>query len=438
MHRLLKDLRSPLWPSTSLLVVALAACVPAQTPAPTQTPSALPTNTALPMRTPTPTPIPATTLYPTSTPTPQVPTSSPTPTSTPVTITHIKMIDTKTGWAEGQVGAVEATRILRTTDGGVNWRDVSPMMHDDFRYSVFLDEQLAWVWSRDGGAAWRTEDGGQSWVFLEGLGRSNQIWFNDSQHGWQLIAESWGLSFRQFDIISFSTTQDGGMTWQETNPPPGRGTAYMAYPDAQTAWAVRAGFAKTIERVPNLGVPFRIETTFDGGSTWTTRQMPLPPEAFRIEREYEGTYLGGVGNCEFVSPVYSSAAIWKLALTCEDQSWMYTTANQGQTWIINPMPAGLEADIQFINPTIGWLALGDPLSHSQGHLYQTTNGGQSWRLLKRTGWTGVQLNFLDAQTGWAVACSEAWYCYQDDARHALVKTTDGGQTWQIIEAQLAP
>jgi photosystem II stability/assembly factor-like uncharacterized protein len=79
------------------------------------------------------------------------------------------------------------------------------------------------------------------------------------------------------------------------------------------------------------------------------------------------------------------------------------------------------------------LALRDRLSHSQGHLYQTTNGGQSWTLLKRTGWTGVQLNFLDAKTGWAVACSDAWSCYQDDARHALVKTTDGGQSWQVLE-----
>jgi len=84
------------------------------------------------------------------------------------------------------------------------------------------------------------------------------------------------------------------------------------------------------------------------------------------------------------------------------------------------------------------LALRDRLSHSQGHLYQTTNGGQSWTLLKRTGWTSVQLNFLDAKTGWAVACSDAWSCYQDDARHALVKTTDGGQSWQVLEPRLTP
>ena len=355
-----------------------------------------------------------------------------------MTITYIKMMDMTTGWAEGQVGTEEASRILRTTDGGGTWRDVSPLIREDFRGSFFLDAQLAWVWDRSGDPARRTQDGGQSWTSVEDLGRSHDIWFNDSQHGWKLEATVWGLSFVQFDIESFATTQDGGQTWQETNPPPGRGSAFMAFPDAQMAWAIRAGFAKTIERVPNLGVPFHVQTTFDGGGTWTSRTMPLPDGTYALERAYEGSYLADVGNCAFISPVYSSIAIWKLALTCEDQSWMYTTANQGKTWIISPMPAGLEADIQFIDPTIGWLAIRDPLSHSQGHLYQTTNGGQSWTLLKRTGWTGVQLDFLDAQIGWAVACSGAWYCYQDDAIHALVRTTDGGQTWQILQPQIGP
>ena len=439
MHGFLKGIRSMLWTPAALVVVALAACAPAPTPAPTRPPSAQPTRTALPVATPAPQQTSGPILIPTPTPTLPAPTSTSAASSTLATITYIKMIDLMTGWAEGEVGTDGEIHILRTSDGGATWRDVSPVLVDRFgQDAFFLDALLAWVWNADLGESWRTQDGGQSWTPVENVGWTHTIWFNDSQHGWRLNAESWGLSFVQFDIVSFATTQDGGQTWGETNPPPGGGPAFMAYPDAQTAWAIRAGFAKTIEGVPNLGIPFSIHTTFDGGRTWKSQTMPLPDESFPAEIDVGGPYLGGVGNCDFVSPVYSSTAIWKLALTCEDLSWLYTTTNQGKTWIISPMPAGLEADIQFINPTTGWLALRDPLSHSQGHLYQTTNGGQSWTLLKRTGWTGVQLDFLDAQTGWAVACSDAWYCYQDDARHALVKTTDGGQTWQIIEPQLAP
>jgi len=437
----LKGNRSVLWTLTPLVVLALAACAPARTPAQSPIPSAVPTNTALPTETPPAKPNPGPILIPTSAPTPLAPTSTLTPSSTPmvaVTITYIKMIDRTTGWAEGQLGTEEATHILRTTDGGVTWRDVSPVLVDRFGQDAFiLDAQLAWVWNSNLGESWRTQDGGQSWTSIEDVGWSDDVWFTDSQHGWKLEAEVWGLSFVQFDIVSFATTQDGGMTWQETNPPPESGVAYMAYPSAQTAWALRAGFAKTIEGVANLGVPFRIQTSFDGGATWITREMPLPPEAFVFERPYEGTYLGGVGNCEFVSPVYSSTVIWKVALTCESESWIYTTANQGETWIISPMPAGVYTDIQFISPTLGWLFVLDPLDYYLGDLYQTTNGGQSWTLIKRTGWADTGLSFVDPQLGWAVACT-AVQCYQPDAQRALVKTTDGGRTWQIIEPQFAP
>ena len=116
----------------------------------------------------------------------------------------------------------------------------------------------------------------------------------------------------------------------------------MAYPTSQMAWALSAGFAKTLEGEPNLGIPYSLQFSLDGGNSWTSREMPLPPGTSRTERPYEGVYLGGVGNCEFISPVYASTTIWKLALTCESQSWMYTTTDQGSTWIISTMPAGVE------------------------------------------------------------------------------------------------
>jgi len=435
MHGFLKGTRLLLSTPMPLIVVALAACAPAYAPEATPASNALPTKTVLWTDTPTPAPDPA----PTSTETPVEPT--PTPTSTPVlavTITYIKMIDMTGGWAEGQVGTEEASRILRTTDGGGTWRDVSPVIREGPYGSFFLDAQLAWVWTLYGHEMWRTQDGGDTWVSVATVGGQPEIWFNDSQRGWKMEATHWGLSYVQFDIDSFGTTQDGGQTWQETNPPPGRGSAFMAYPDALMAWAVRAGFAKTQEGYPNLVVPFFIEWTSDGGMAWTFHAMPLPPEAFPVEPLSDGYYFGGVGNCDFVSPVYSSTAIWKLALTCEGRSWMYTTANRGKTWIISPMPAGLDADIQFIDPTIGWLFLRDPLDTSEGRLYQTEDGGQDWTLIKRTRWADAQLDFLDAQRGWAVVCSDAWYCYEDDAIHALVRTTDGGQTWQILQPQIAP
>lgn len=442
MKDLSKLIQSAMW--TTFLAMQLA-CVPVLGPEVAPSSTSQPIGPGAPAMTPTLTPTPApisrpATLMPTATPFPSAtPPSIPTITATPVvalSFRSIQMMDARTGWAVADVGSQEASRVLRTEDGGSSWRDVSPLQANIFDVYI-LDAQTAWAWSWASGSTWRTLDGGQSWAAVGEFSSASDFDFVDSEHGWQLIAESWGLSFRQFDIISFSTTQDGGRTWQETNPPPAGGVAFMAYPDARTVWAVRAGFAKTIDGVPNLGVPFHIVTSFDGGKTWTTRQMPLPPDTVRMERPYEGAYLGGVGNCEFISPAYSSTGIWKLALTCEDLSWMYTTANQGKTWIISPMPAGAFAQLQFVNPRDGWLFVLDPEDDYLGTLYRTSNGGQGWELLKRTAWKHLSLSFVNDLLGWAVACDMV-HCYQQDAERALVQTVDGGRTWQILETRLIP
>ena len=369
MNRFPKPLRLTLW---CLLAMLHMACVPqpAPTPLPTFTPTATPSATPLG---------PTATLFPSATPA-----RTPTPTHTPVVplaFRSIQMIDNRTGWAVADVGRGATTRILRTEDGGLSWRDRSPL-DGDFFHGYFLDGSTAWAWTTWGGLAFRTLDGGRSWEEVGSMAVDPYTGFVDSQHGWQLLAEQWGLSFRQFDILSFTTTRDAGRTW-------------------------------------------------------TTRQMPLPAEAFTHRREHEGTYLSGVGNCEFVSPVYNSIAIWKVALTCEHASWMYTTATQGKTWIISPMPAGAYAQLQFVNPRQGWLFVLDSEDDYLGTLYRTSTGGQGWELVKRTGWKHLSLSFVDDQIGWAVACDMV-YCYQQDAERALVKTTDGGGTWQVLEPRLVP
>jgi photosystem II stability/assembly factor-like uncharacterized protein len=425
MHNVLKHVRSWFWTSTLLVVMVLTAC----------TPSLAPTSEATPRIMPPMTPSAASAALPLSpSPLPPTPTSTSTPTG-PLIIDYIQMTDRTTGWGMGQMGTEEPGRLFRTTDGGASWRDVSPGLRSHYGFSI-LDAQLAWVRSSDNDEVWRTQDGGQSWSSLGQI--QGQFWFNDSQHGWKMDAEAWGLSYVQFDIRSFSTTQDGGETWQEANLPPGIGLAFLAFPDPQTAWAIRAGFAKTIEGVPNLGVPFSLETTADGGRTWGSQEMPLPPEVEVVEMGDGYSYLAA-GNCDFDSPVYSSTTIWKMALTCEEQGWLYTSTDQGETWTITSLPAGQVTDVQFIDPSIGWSLRKDEVHPYQSDLYQTTDGGQTWALLAHLNWADAGLDFVDDQTGWAVVvtCDDA-DCNPYFYPKALAKTTDGGQTWQIIQPQIVP
>ena len=81
------------------------------------------------------------------------------------TIVSIRMFDEASGWAVSQ------ERILRTSDGGVSWHDVSPEAGATFGYaacSYFLDNLHAWVLVPNSddmlrGVLYRSDDGGLTW-----------------------------------------------------------------------------------------------------------------------------------------------------------------------------------------------------------------------------------------------------------------------------------
>jgi photosystem II stability/assembly factor-like uncharacterized protein len=346
------------------------------------------------------------------------------------------MLDPANGWALGNIETEPTVRILRTSDGGSTWRDVSPNAQSYYGLQA-LDLDLAWTRSSDDDELWRTGDDGESWTSL-GQVPASELWFDDAQHGWRMDAEAWGLSFVQFDILSFAITQDGGQTWQERALPPGSGLVYLAFPDLQTAWAIRAGFAKNIEGFPNLAVPFSLLTTVDGAATWRSKEMPLPPGVGTVDLPPAGTYLDA-GNCNFDVPVYSSAALWKLALICEKGGWQYMSSDQGAAWTITPLPARQVTEVEFTDPDSGWALRRENVNSYESDLYRTTDGGETWSLLTHTAWADARLQFVDAQAGWALATTcEAAGCNPYFDPTALLHTADGGQTWQLLQPQLAP
>lgn len=79
--------------------------------------------------------------------------------------------------------------------------------------------------------------------------------------------------------------------------------------------------------------------------------------------------------------------------------------------------------VQFVTPDRGWLLEG-------GRLLHTADGGRSWTVQRPKQYSDVgyramkEFQFLDAQYGWVL--------YGDGILH---RTTDGGQTWQVIEVR---
>lgn len=138
--------------------------------------------------------------------------------------------------------------VLRTTDGGASWQDVSPSKAA-FEDVDFVDAQTGWV---VGGLIYRTTDGGTTWEEQGGAsGLLNGVSFADHQHGWAV--GWWGTVLR---------TTDGGQTWTTQAVP----NAPKVFFDVQAVGADRAWL---------VGNDRSVRHTADGGQTWTTETLAM-------------------------------------------------------------------------------------------------------------------------------------------------------------------
>ncbi len=96
------------------------------------------------------------------------------------------------------------------------------------------------------------------------------------------------------------------------------------------------------------------------------------------------------------------------------------TVNGGQTWS-QLYSGGTDLnDIYFSNPNMGWIAGGPYSPPNFGVILKTDNGGVSWTQ-KYFQHSLFSIHFISDSVGWA------------GGYHILLKTTDGGNTWQEID-----
>ncbi len=350
------------------------------------------------------------------------------------TLSAIHMFSQNEGWAVGTVVNDTNNHILRTQDGGATWIDTTPSEPFDPSValpkqatSFFLDAGHAWVtYQYLGGPPsatppliWFTADGGQNWTTSAPLdvGQGGDFYipgvmqFTDQLHGWLLVHAGNGMNH---DYVFIFSSQDGGKTWKRIVDP---------WMDNLDMSCTKTGLAFTDPNnglvtgdcngvVPNSIYLYR---TVDGGNTWTPVRLPIPaklPDIYTNESNVCGSY----------SPGFSGQSGW-LVVKCNGfgpgvaRTFLYTSANGGQTWSSHSLPALIDF-VQFLNPGTGWFAGG-------GRVYQTGDGGQTWQPVSGLGGEG-QLDFIDQTAGWMIA--------KTGDSITLVQTKDGGATW----AQLKP
>jgi photosystem II stability/assembly factor-like uncharacterized protein len=335
-------------------------------------------------------------------------------------LSSIYMVDTQTGWAVTDKG-----RIVRTTDGGGHWKNITPNYPSTRGQrkvvADFLMFSNAWVAVSDTAAdgtstvsVFRTTDG-QTWqqTTIQQTSPIYQLTFVDPLHGWMLSKQA---DHASAEAVAILRTTDGGKTWvvvssalaaSTDTPLPGQlpfggDKAGLGLLDTMTGW-ITGNF-------PLNGYVF-FYVTHDGGATWNRQTFPFSPDqastqvATRPPRFFSAT--DGILPVSFVTQAASSLAF-------------YVTHDGGANWQSTTPLAASATIADFIDMDHGWASDGTLL-------YMTSDGGHHWtKLSPGANFKNVsRLNFVSSNIGWAIGSTA-------NNSPSLLKTVDGGQTWTVI------
>lgn len=375
----------------------------------------------------------------------------------------LHMMDRKNGWTQTVGWTQNASAVFRTTNGGKSWRRVlTAATPGEELDSYFHDARTAWVAripeNHTNVTFCQTTNGGNSW----GQAAFNQdpayassdvgdciFSFPGENHGWLMLIPERAMNSAPGDLYE---TDNRGESWRHVNS-----TQNSEY-GANDSEGTSPGFAA---RHPYLICGGDIEfqnatngwllgdlttttrsflfTTQDGGSNWQEEIFPTPPSL------HGGTIIPWelphfFGRKGIIGAYFSP--------NDRDPTNSYTvfyhTRDGGRSWQPG-RPVPLEGRWSFISIQKGWLWSPSAYSSNvtipgKGALYHTSDSGNIWKPVKvkksldsylAHGGNIAQLEFVDARTGWAVT-------WEKDDQSELLQTTDGGETWNAVPAEISP
>ena len=237
-----------------------------------------------------------------------------------------------------------------------------------FRGLAAVSRTTAWV-AGTGGTVLRTTDGGEAWRNVSPPG-AGELQFRDVEAFDARRAVV--LAIGEGEASRVYRTDDGGATWTESF----RNTDPKAFYDCLTFFDHRHGLAMS----DPVDGKFRILSTGDGGRSWTV----LPNRGMPAAQEGEAGFAAS-GQCLVTS---GPKDVW-LATGGAARARVLHSADRGRTWTATdtPLPAGDPARGVFAlafrdrDRAHGLAVGGDfrPDQPSPSAAARTRDGGRTWR-----------------------------------------------------------
>lgn len=276
-----------------------------------------------------------------------------------------------------------------------------------------VDENTVWAGAM-GGTYLRTTDGGATWKTGVVPG-ATALHFNAIAVIDQDTAYYTGQNWNTLQDARIYKTTDGGATWTQQY----RNTGVGAFFNSIAFWDADNGVAAC----DPVGGSFLIVTTTDGGATWNevpAANLPAPkPNEYAGFGDTGGTTLFVEGKNKAWFGTGNAAPIRVIKST-----------DQGKTWtsVSTPLPTSGDfsgiSTVAFADSLTGF-AGGYKSSYSKTEtmLVKTTDGGQSWNLVPALNLHLSTLQFVpNTNNNMLVASSAQGTAYSNDA----------GDTWQIL------